>query len=67
LPDQPHSGFYAGIDCLAGLTDFFRFIIYRLGKDSRAGKFGMFVLFIGLGMGLLSFAAKEVLKLYLQH
>ena len=53
--------------CLTGLIGYMLFIIYRLGKESKAGKFGMFILFIGLGMGFISFAAKEIIKLYLEH
>jgi hypothetical protein len=39
------------------------FILYRLGKDSGAGKFGTFVLFLSLGMGIFGFAAKSVIRL----
>lgn len=41
------------------------FIVWRLGKDSNAGKFGMFVLFLGLMVGVLGFAIKGVIKLIL--
>lgn len=37
------------------------FIIYRLGKESRAGKFGYFVLFFALGLGTFGFVAKAVI------
>jgi hypothetical protein len=53
--------------CFTGLIGYMLFIIYKLGKESKAGKFGMFILFIGLGMGFVSFVAKEVIKLYLDH
>lgn len=46
---------------LAVLIGYMAFIVYRLGKDSKAGKFGMFVLFLALGLGLLGFLAKTVL------
>ena len=37
------------------------FIIWDLGKRSGAGKFGMMILFLGLGVGVLGFVIKEVL------
>lgn len=40
------------------------FIVYRMGKDSRAGRFGMMILFIALGAGFFSFAAKSLIKLF---
>ncbi|HFD78847.1 MAG TPA: DUF2788 domain-containing protein [Gammaproteobacteria bacterium] len=40
------------------------FIVYRLGKDSKAGRFGMFVLFLGLMVGVLGFAMKYVIKFF---
>ena len=53
--------------CLTLLIGYMMFIIYKLGKESKAGKFGMFILFIGLGLGFVSFGAKEVIKLVLAH
>ncbi len=41
------------------------FIILQLARESKAGKFGTFVLLIGLGFGLVGFAAKGVLKLFI--
>ena len=32
------------------------FIIFQLARESKAGKFGTFVLFLGLGVGLIGFA-----------
>ncbi|SIS99430.1 DUF2788 domain-containing protein [Neptunomonas antarctica] len=39
---------------------FIFFIIYDLAKRSNAGKFGTFVLFFALGLGLLAFIIKTV-------
>lgn len=47
---------------LAALIGFMMFIIYDLGKRSKAGKFGMSVLFFALGLGMLGFIIKGVLK-----
>ena len=42
------------------------FIIYRLGKESGAGKFGYAVLFLALGLGMFGFIAKYVLVEFLK-
>ncbi|NVK39308.1 MAG: DUF2788 domain-containing protein [Gammaproteobacteria bacterium] len=47
---------------LAAIMAFMMFIIYDLGKRSNAGKFGMAVLFFALGLGMLGFIIKGVLK-----
>ena len=41
------------------------FIIFQLARESKAGRFGTFVLFLALGFGLVGFAAKGVIKLFL--
>ncbi len=47
-----------GITVLIG---FMMFIIYDLAKRSNAGKFGMFILFFALGLGVLGFVIKTVI------
>ena len=51
---------------IGGLIALMLFILYRLGKDSGAGKFGTFILFLSLGMGIFGFAAKSVIKLIVE-
>ena len=41
------------------------FIIIQLARESKAGRFGTFVLFLGLGVGLVGFAAKSVIKFFM--
>jgi hypothetical protein len=41
------------------------FIIWRLARDTKAGRLGTFVLFLALGFGLLGFVAKGIIKLVL--
>ena len=41
------------------------FIIIQLARESKAGRFGTFVLFLGLGVGLIGFAAKGLIKFFL--
>jgi hypothetical protein len=42
------------------------FIILQLARESKAGRFGTFVLLLGLGFGLVGFAAKGLIKLFLR-
>jgi hypothetical protein len=41
------------------------FIIWRLARESNAGKFGTFSLFLVLSFGMLGFVAKQVLVWFL--
>ena len=41
------------------------FIIYKLGKDSKAGKFGGVILFLALGLGIFGFIVKFIIKMFL--
>ena len=38
------------------------FIVLHLAWESKAGKFGTFVIFLGLAFGLLGFVAKSVIQ-----
>lgn len=38
------------------------FIIWQLARESKAGRFGTFVLFLALGFGMVGFVAKGVIK-----
>ena len=38
---------------LTGLIIFLGFIVWNLGKESKAGKFGIAMLFLVLGLGVL--------------
>lgn len=49
---------YIGI---GGLIGFMLFIVWDLAKESKAGRFGTFILFLALGLGLLGFVIKTVL------
>ena len=41
------------------------FIVLNLARESKAGKFGTFVLFLVLGFGVLGFVAKNVIAWFL--
>ena len=47
--------------CLTGLIIFLGFIVWNLGKESKAGKFGIAILFLVLGLGVFGFLFKELL------
>ena len=47
---------------LTGLILFMVFIIWNLGKESKAGRYGMMWLFIGLGVGFVGFVAKGIIQ-----
>jgi hypothetical protein len=38
------------------------FIIGQLAWESKAGKFGTFIIFLGLGFGMIGFVAKYVIQ-----
>ena len=59
---------FTDISLTIGLTfgiSYMLFIVYKLAEESKAGKYGMMVLFGGLGLGIFGFAAKYVIKIYL--
>ena len=42
------------------------FIIFQLARESKAGRFGTFVLFLALGFGMLGFIAKGIIQWILE-
>ena len=59
---------FTEISLTLGLTfgiSYMLFIVYKLAEESNAGRYGMMVLFVGLGLGIFGFAAKYVIKIYL--
>lgn len=46
---------------LSSLILFMVFIVWRLAKESNAGKFGTFILFLVLGLGVLGFVMKKII------
>lgn len=43
------------------------FIIAQLAWQSKAGKFGTFVIFLGLGVGFIGFLAKVFIQWWLER
>lgn len=47
---------------LAFFIGYMLFIIWKLARDSEAGRFGSFVLFFVLAFGVFAFIAKHLIK-----
>lgn len=47
---------------VGGFIVFMLFIIGSLAKESKAGRFGTFILFFVLAFGILGFVAKNVIQ-----
>ncbi|RGE44985.1 DUF2788 domain-containing protein [Comamonas testosteroni] len=45
---------------------FMVFIILQLARQSKAGKFGTFVIFLGLGVGFVGYVAKLVIQWWIE-
>ncbi|WP_294766812.1 DUF2788 domain-containing protein [uncultured Rhodoferax sp.] len=52
---------------VGGFMLYMLFIIGQLAWESKAGKFGTFVLFLGLAFGMLGFVAKLLIQWVLTH
>ena len=56
---------FAGFGLTIGVTAFMLymlFIVLQLAWASKAGKFGTFVIFLGLAFGMLGFIAKGIIQ-----
>ena len=51
--------------CVGGLILYMFYIMYRLAKDSKAGKVGTIAIFGTLGLGVMGFVFKEILTIVL--
>ena len=47
---------------VGGFIVFMLFIIANLAKESKAGRFGTFILFFVLAFGMLGFVAKAIIQ-----
>lgn len=52
---------------VGGFMLYMLFIIGQLARESKAGKFGTFVLFLGLAFGMVGFVAKYLIQWYLMR
>jgi hypothetical protein len=51
---------------IGGLMLYMVFIMYRLAKESGAGRFGTAMIFLSLGLGLVGFIAKSVIQVAIE-
>jgi Protein of unknown function (DUF2788) len=51
---------------VGGFILYMMFIILQLARESKAGKFGTFILFLVLSFGMLGFVAKNVIAWILE-
>ena len=51
---------------VGGLILYMFFIMYRLARESNAGRLGTFAIFLTLGLGVLGFVIKEILTVWLE-
>lgn len=52
---------------VAGFMVYMVFIVAQLAWESKAGKFGTFVIFLGLAFGMVGFVAKYLIQWYLER
>lgn len=52
---------------VGGFVLFMLFIIWNLARESKAGRFGTFVLFFVLAFGILGFVIKSVLQVLMER
>ena len=50
---------------IGGLVLYMLFILYKLAEESKAGKYGTMVIFAALGLGFVGFAAKSLVKIFM--
>jgi hypothetical protein len=51
---------------IGGLMLYMVFIMYRLAKESGAGRFGTAMIFLSLGLGLVGFIAKSAIQIAIE-
>ena len=59
----------AGFFLTYGVAAFIQYMVCIIGHlawQSKAGKFGTFVIFLGLGVGFLGFVAKFIIQWWLE-
>jgi hypothetical protein len=47
---------------IGGFIALMLFVIWKVAKDSKAGRFGTFILFFVLAFGILGFVLKQVIQ-----
>jgi len=50
---------------IEGLVLYMVYVMYRLARDSGAGRFGTLMIFLTLGLGIIGFVAKSAIQMIL--
>lgn len=51
---------------VGGLMLYMIFVMYKLAKESGAGRYGTAMIFLSLGLGIAGFAAKSLIQVVIQ-
>jgi hypothetical protein len=51
---------------VGGLMLYMVYVMYRLAKDSGAGRFGAVMIFLSLGLGLVGFVTKSIIQMAME-
>jgi hypothetical protein len=51
---------------IGGLVLYMVYIMYKLAQESGAGRYGTAIIFVTLGLGIIGFAAKSVIRLVIR-
>ena len=51
---------------IGGLVAYMFYIMFRLARDSGAGRIGSLAIFLSLGLGIVGFAAKSVIQVLIE-
>lgn len=49
---------------IGGLMLYMVYVMYRLARDSGAGRFGTLMIFLTLGLGILGFVSKSAIQFF---
>ena len=52
---------------VGGFILYMMFIILQLARESKAGRFGTFVIFLGLGVGFIGYLAKIIIQWWMER
>jgi hypothetical protein len=50
---------------IGGLMLYMVYVMYRLARDSGAGRFGTLMIFLTLGLGIIGFVTKSAIQFFL--
>lgn len=51
---------------IGGLVLYMIYVMYKLAQESGAGRFGTVMIFMTLGLGIIGFASKSLIQVFIQ-